>query len=46
MWFDVFLLVILVFSLVQERSRVKKLELRLKELEWKIESIDHSAIPS
>jgi hypothetical protein len=44
MWFDVFLLVILVFSLTQERSRTKKLELRVKELEWKIESIGHTVV--
>jgi hypothetical protein len=44
MWFSIFILLMLIISMVQSNNRTKKLELRLKELQWKIESMEHSTV--
>jgi hypothetical protein len=44
MWFNVFILLVVIVTALQWKSRMKKLELQLKELQWKVESMEHVAV--
>ena len=46
MWFGITSLVFLIVSLTLIDKRIKRLELGIKELQWKLESVGHSTVQS